>query len=130
MNQGFVSMLLVISAALGGSPFSRAASAAASPVGQPDHIAWVVEVLNRMQSIQTGMTRSELLVVFTGEGGLYTDLRRTYVSRECPLFKVDVEFEAVGRPNRDSDGRVTLLEGDQDRIVKISRPYLQSVVVD
>jgi hypothetical protein len=83
-----------------------------------------------MQTIKPGMTRKELLLVFTTEGGLSTPLRRTFVSRDCPYFKVDVEFEAVGRPSRDSDGRVTMVEGDQDRIIEISRPYLQFSVLD
>ncbi len=83
-----------------------------------------------MQTVTVGMTRSELLTVFTTEGGIYTDLHRTFVSRDCPYFKVDVEFEAVGRPSRDSQGRVTLVEGSRDKIIKISRPYLQFSVLD
>jgi hypothetical protein len=78
-----------------------------------------------MQTIKPGMTRRYLLEVFTTEGGLSTGLQRTFVNRDCPYFKVDVEFEAVGRPNRDADGRVTLVEGSQDVIVNISRPYLE-----
>ncbi|HXK03483.1 MAG TPA: hypothetical protein VMS37_13850 [Verrucomicrobiae bacterium] len=70
------------------------------------------------------MTRKDLLEVFTTEGGLSTGLQRTYVSRECEYFKIDVEFEAVGRPSRDEQGRVTLVEDDRDVIVKISRTYL------
>jgi hypothetical protein len=76
------------------------------------------------------MTREDLLKVFTTEGGLSTGLRRTFVSRDCPYFKVDVQFEAVGRPSRDAGGRVTLEEGKQDIIVQISRPYLQFTVSD
>jgi hypothetical protein len=83
-----------------------------------------------MATIQIGMTRADLLKVFTTEGGLSTGLSRTYVSRDCPYFKVDVEFEAVGRPDRNADGRVTLVEDPADRIVKKSRPYLQRVVMD
>jgi len=94
------------------------------------HVAWVEEVLTRMQTIKPGMTRKTLLSVFTTEGGLSTGLRRTYVSRDCPDFKVDVEFRAVGRPERDENGRVTLVEGDEDIIVKISRPYLQGSIMD
>ena len=95
-----------------------------------DHTAWVAESLKRMQTIKPGMTRTDLLKVFTTEGGLSTGLQRTFVSQDCPYFKVDVEFEAVGRPSRDANGRVTLLEGGQDIIVKISRPYLQFSIVD
>jgi hypothetical protein len=86
--------------------------------------------LTKMQTIQPGMTRKDLLEVFTTEGGLSTGLRRTYVSQECPYFKVDVEFEAVGRPNRDEDGRVTLVEDNRDIIVKVSGPYLQFSTMD
>ena len=60
------------------------------------HVVWVTEVLKRMQTIRPGMTRKTLLTVFTTEGGLSTGLRRTFVSRDCPYFKVDVEFQAVG----------------------------------
>jgi hypothetical protein len=92
---------------------------------QSEHVVWVAETLKRMQTITPGMTRAELLGVFTTEGGLSTGLHRMYVSRDCPYFKVDVDFEAVGRAAIDSDGRGTLIEGSEDRIVKISRPYLQ-----
>jgi len=76
------------------------------------------------------MTRKQLLKVFAEEGGLSTRLQRTYVSQECPYFKIDVEFKAVGRPNRDEEGRVTVVEDDRDIIAKVSRPYLQFSIVD
>lgn len=95
-----------------------------------DHRAWVTQVLEKMETIKVGMTREALLKVFTTEGGLSTGLRRIFVSRDCPYFKVDVEFEAVGRPDRDRDGRVTLVEDNQDIIVKISRTYLQFSILD
>jgi len=95
-----------------------------------DHVACVDQALARFQIITPGMTREALLKVFTTEGGLSTGLHRTFVSRECPYFKVNVEFRAVGRPDRDRDGRVTLVDGDQDIIVTISRPYLQVSIID
>ena len=103
-------------------------------LGQPeisqDHVTWVAQALKRIQTIKPGMSREALLKVFTTEGGLSTGLHRTFVSRDCPYFKVDVEFRAVGRPDRDRDGGVTLVEGGQDIIVKISRPYLQFSIAD
>lgn len=95
-----------------------------------DHTAWVSDVLQEMLTIRPGMTRLELLSVFTTEGGLSFPLQRTYVSRACPYFKVDVTFRAVGRPERDEDGRVTSIEGDGDTIQTISRPYLQFSIKD
>lgn len=86
------------------------------------HVAWVVESLKRMLTIKPGMTRKELLTAFTTEGGLSTRLQRRYVSRDCPYFKVNVEFQAVGQP----DG----YESDRDLIVKISQPFLQFSILD
>jgi len=104
-------------------------SAGQQPSGD-ERCAWVGQMMQKMETIQPGMTRRDLLTVFTTEGGLSTGLQRTYVSQECRCFKVDVEFEAVGRPNRDEEGRVTLVEDERDVIVKISRPYLQGGIAD
>ncbi len=83
-----------------------------------------------MEAVRPGMTREELLKVFKTEGGLSTGLHRTFVSQDCPYFKVDVDFEAVGRPDQGEDGRVTLEEDSRDIIVKVSRPYLQFTIAD
>jgi hypothetical protein len=90
------------------------------PQASPDHTVWVADVLKRMQSIQPGMTRATLLTVFTTEGGLSTRLHRTYVSRDCRYFKVDVEFQAANA--QATDGEAVIL--------KISRPYLQFTIAD
>jgi hypothetical protein len=67
------------------------------------------------------MTREELLGVFTVEGGLSTPMHRTFVSRDCPYFKVNVEFRrAAARPERDWRD-----EDPSDVILTISGPYLQ-----
>jgi hypothetical protein len=94
------------------------------------YTAWVGKSLKRMQSVKAGMMRADLLKTFTTEGGLSTGLQRTYVYRECPYFKVDVEFEPVGRPARDAEGRVTLVESDADVIKKISTPYVGWSIAD
>ena len=124
--------LLIIMA---GVAIASAVAIQGSPqLGQPeisqDHVTWVAQPLKRIQTIKPGMTREALLKVFTTEGGISTGLQRTFVSRDCPYFKVDVEFRTVGRPDRDRDGRVTLVEGGQDIIVKISRAYLQFSILD
>src|SRR6185503_6398359 len=75
------------------------------------HSEWVAEALKEMQTVHAGMTRGELLRVFEEEGGLSTVRSRTYVSRQCPYFKVDLEFKPAGDD-----------ESPKDRIAKISRP--------
>jgi hypothetical protein len=83
-----------------------------------------------MGTIEPGMMRLDLLKVVTTEGGLFTGLRRTFVSQGCPYFKVDVEFKAAARPDSDNAGFVTLLEDNRDIIVKISKSYLQFTIAD
>ncbi|HEY7639989.1 MAG TPA: hypothetical protein VH814_09710 [Steroidobacteraceae bacterium] len=95
-----------------------------------DATRWVGDALLEIETVKVGMTRAQLLTVFGMEGGLSSGLRRTYVYRRCPIIKVDFEFDAVGRPSRDAEGRVTLIESDQDIITKMSRPYLARSVID
>jgi len=91
---------------------------------------WVGAALLEIETVKVGMTRGQLLALFDTEGGVFSGLRRTYVYRRCPTIKVDVESEAVGRPSRDAEGRVTMVESDQDLIMKMSRPYLAPAVID
>ncbi len=49
---------------------------------------------------------------------------RTFVFRECPYIKVDVGFQPVGQPQD------KLKEHLEDRITRISQPYLAQSVVD
>jgi hypothetical protein len=128
MNRRYLFRLLA-SVGLGGVAAVEATAQGRDQV-YAEHLAWVSDVLRKMQEIRPGMSRERLLTVFTTEGGLSTGLGRTYVSRECPYFKVSVEFQAVGRPNRDNTGRVTLVEDNRDSIITISRPYLEFSIMD
>src|SRR5215469_7995717 len=85
-----------------------------------EHTKWIDSVLRAVQTIKVGMTRSELMTVFTTEGGLSTTSQRTYVYRQCPYIKVDVKFAASGREE----------ELPTDKIVEVSRPYLSWSVMD
>jgi len=75
-----------------------------------------------METIKPGMTRWDLLQVFRTEGARQTFrmesapsgvLRETFVSQDCPYFKIAVEFQTK------------LGGGNQDVIVKVSKPYVQ-----
>jgi len=85
--------------------------------GLENHTEWISECIKRIQSVKPGATRGELLEVFTTEGGISTRSWRTYVYRECPYIKVDVEFKAVDDDKWD--------EKPGDVITKISKPYLE-----
>jgi hypothetical protein len=81
------------------------------PVIDWGHTQWVSNVLLLITTIKPGMTRSDLLRVFTTEGGVSTRTHRTYVLKRCPTIKVDFEFSISGS------------EAD-DKIAQISKPYL------
>jgi hypothetical protein len=84
------------------------------------HTEWVARALKATQSIRVGMTRSDLLRVFTTEGGISMPSQQTYVYRKCPYIKVDVKFAASSN----------IGELPQDKITEISRPYLAWTVTD
>ncbi len=88
-----------------------------------EHAQWVSSVMAWIATIKPGMTRKELLQVFTTEGGLSTRTQRTYVLSQCRTIKVDVEFSAAGKEN-------DMQEMPEDKIVKISKPYLEYSILD
>jgi hypothetical protein len=81
-----------------------------------DRVQWVALSLKEMQAIKVGMTREDLARVFATEGGMSTGTRRTYAYRDCPYFKIDVDFA----PYADGSGG----ENPKDRITGLSKPYL------
>ena len=104
---------------------SVAAVLPASESRVPDeHTEWVAKSLKEMESIKVGMTRGDLLKVFREEGGISTRAWRRYAYRDCPYIKVDVEFEPVGEPEN------KLNQDPEDRIVKISKPFLEWAILD
>ena len=96
---------------------------------QPDlltHTEWVALLLEEIESIEPGMTRAELMRVFTTEGGISTRFEQTFVHQDCPYIKVDVNFEMDSEIPADSSN----LRSDQDVIARISGPYLQWQRID
>lgn len=100
-------------------PLETVTLSGAPPVIDWEHTQWVSSLLAWIANIEHGMTRRELVRVFTTEGGLATRRHRTYVVlNQCPTIKVDVEFSISGK---EGDWRQEMPE---DKIVKISKPYL------
>ncbi len=81
------------------------ASSTQTPRQTKGHSEWVAQSLSAIETIKVGMTRRDLLKLFTVEGG-------------------DVTFEPVGMPQD------KLKEHMEDRITGISKPYLQRSVID
>jgi hypothetical protein len=101
------------------------ASAMTAPMSSKtsNNTEWLTKTLKEIQTIKVGMTRKELLEKFTAEGGFSSRAWRTYAYRECTLIKVDVEFEPAGASEPQK-------ENPDDKITKISKPYLEQTVLD
>ncbi|MCH8044489.1 MAG: hypothetical protein IID44_12290 [Planctomycetes bacterium] len=89
-----------------------------------DHGKWLASSLREMQTIKPGMTRGDLLKVFKEEGGISTRTQQRYVYHGCRYIKVNVTFDAVGSP----EDKLTPLP--EDRIRKISKPFLEWSIID
>jgi hypothetical protein len=84
----------------------------------------ISDILKECESIKPGTTRTELLKVFTTEGGLSTAKHRTFVHRSCPYIKVDVDFTLSDPKQSAVDERPTEI------VSKISKPYLEWSIID
>ena len=85
MRQVVLGCLVVlgwVACALSGEPAARDTATS--------HDQWVAKVLKQIETVKVGMTRQDLLKVFTTEGGLSTRSWRTFVHKECGYIKVDV----------------------------------------
>ncbi len=87
------------------------------------------QVLKDVSIIQSGMTRAELLRVFTTEGGLSTRDEQRYVYRRCPYIKVMVSFRRPADADDDWGGAPEE-ERTGDIIQSISKPFLEYSITD
>ena len=88
--------------------------------GDAEHTVWIADTLRSIHTVKVGQTRADLLKAFTTEGGISTTSQRQYVYRQCPFIKVLVKFAAADREK----------ELPTDKIIEISRPYLEWSVMD
>jgi hypothetical protein len=124
----FLQSVAALSFVGGASAFSS--SRDDSSRSSSDHVAWVGESLKRMLTVSPGMNREQLMLVYTTEGGISFALQRTFVSRDCPFFKVDVTFCRTPAVDANASRDQFSQELDDDVIARISRPYLQFSIMD
>ena len=91
--------------------------------GADEHTEWIAKSLKEIETVKVGMTRGDLLKVFTEEGGISTRTWRRYVYRECRYIKVDVEFEPIGATENPA-------QSAGDKVKKISKPFLEWSIMD
>jgi hypothetical protein len=95
---------------------------------QSDHFAWVGKSLEHMLTVKAGMTRKQLVKVFTIQGGVYSAKKRQFVSRDCGYFKVNVKFRRAAMDSQIDEGETNEL--DDDVITSISGPFLGYMIFD
>jgi len=91
-----------------------------------EHDRWVGKALKDMQAIRVGMTRQDVLTVFTQPGGFFYSSRAkgTYAYKKSPYIRIDVEFS----PAAGTDASAP--ENPKDVITAISKPYLAEPAYD
>jgi hypothetical protein len=124
MNMKMLMLVLVLAFGLVSFVSVAAVLPASESRGTDEHTAWIAKSLKEIESVKVGMTRVDLLRVFAEEGGISTRAWRRYAYRDCPYIKVDVEFEPVGEPLN------KLSQSPKDKIIKISRPFLEWSIID
>jgi hypothetical protein len=107
---GITALAVILVASLG---FSREATAPQSNCGV------IEEALRETSKLEPGITRDKVEVTFVLDGGMQFGRTSRYSFRKCPSIKVDVEFSGSR-----ADSSPT------DRIVKVSRPYLELPAYD
>jgi hypothetical protein len=85
------------------------------------HTEWIEHVVRVVSNIKPGMTRQSLSRSFEGDGGLQFRSHGRYAYKHCHYIKIDIEFSDVDDgPDFSPD----------DKIVKVSRPYLEYPISD
>ena len=126
MRYRIVSLLLVVFAWCG---VAASQSPAKALVVDPALTRSMDQVLKDVSSIQSGMTRAELLRIFTTEGGLSTRDEQRYVYRRCPYIKVMVTFRRPADADDDWGGAPEE-ERAGDIIQSISKPFLEYSITE
>ena len=94
---------------------SNAVPKAATPNSDCRLVVQAIEATNRLKP---GMLRAEVEKDFREDGGLFFRETGRYTFRTCGYIKIDVEFSLEG-------GKGTPTPSPNDRIKKVSRPYLE-----
>ena len=101
-------LILCLAFVLSGILFAYS-SVSAQPATNNDLTKQISAILTEYQKIKPGMTRAELLKIFTTQGGIWSAMHRTFVYRGCPYIKVDVDFTLSDPKQKGTEERPTTL---------------------
>jgi len=83
--------------------------------------AWVHGCLKDFAAIKIGMTRRQVEDEFPMDGGVHSPSRPRFVHPTCGFFKIDVEFDC----KKDAADQNRTIDSPDDRVIHVSRPYLE-----
>jgi len=86
-----------------------------------EHSKWIAQVIESLAKIKPGMTRGSIARLVSEDGGLQFRTQGRFTDKHCLFIKIDVEFAPVGEGS---------LFSREDKVVKVSRPYLGYPVSD
>jgi hypothetical protein len=95
-----------------------------SSVHDQTHSQWIEERYREATSIKEGMTVADLQKVFTQDGGLQSPPDLRYILKSCMWIKIDVELDVPQGEERQFPPGANL------RIKKVSKPYLEQMILD
>lgn len=121
MSKGFLLATLSIAIVFRPSPFYPGPQSQSS--AGCDNCAIVAEAMTSLSQLQNGDSRLKAEQEFQLDGGLHTAQQGTYVYQKCHTIKVDIQF--TGQEVGTKPGFLP-----SDKIIGISRPYLESPFYD
>jgi hypothetical protein len=88
--------------------------------------AWVASCLKDFTAIKPGVTRRQVEDEFRKDGGIHSLSTGRFAHPTCPYFKIDVEFDC----KRDPADQNRMIQSGDDRVVHVSKPYLETPFMD
>ena len=92
----------------------------------PNNVEFAGAYLKAFASITNGMTRGAVEKTFMLDGGFQGASPVRLLHSSCPLFKVNVEFDF--KRNAADQNRAVI--GPEDKVIRVSKPYLQRPFMD
>jgi len=99
------------------------------PVDQltiPQNVELAGERFKNFESITNGMTRGEVEKKLMVDGGLRTVSPVRFIDPACPGFKISVEFDF----KRNASDQNRAITAKTDKVIRVSKPYLERPYVD
>ncbi len=92
----------------------------------PKNVEFAGDCFKNFEAITNGMTRTEVEKKLTVDGGLQSVSPVRFVDPGCPHFKIKVEFGF----QRDARDQNRAIAGRDDKVIGVSKPYLEEPFTD